>query len=257
MGGVAVATLISLTAACGSPTATSSGPGPNRSVPASDAGQPVSGSPSAGAFREVEFPGADGQPRSGRLYGGGPIGVILSHMGRGGDRQDDWDGMARLLAGEGYQVLTFNRRSTLSATWREVLDAADFVRQQGADRIVAGGASIGAMASLRAIQEPGAGLAGAIWLAGIRQGSGYDFRRSDVARIGCPLLFMSGAGDIYGAAADTEQLYRWATGPKELLILDSAAHGTDILEEGGRPASRLRDSLIRFLEQIGADAVGC
>jgi pimeloyl-ACP methyl ester carboxylesterase len=207
------------------------------------------------AVRVVEFSGADGRSRTGRLYGSGTTGIVLSHMGRAADRQQDWDGLARHLAGSGHQVLTYDRRSSFSRSWAEVIDAASYLHQQGAARVVVGGASIGAMASLRAVQEPGSSLAGVIWLAGFRRGNGYRFRRSDVAQVVCPLLFVSGEGD-HAATADSERLYGWATPPKELLIVDSSAHGTDILHESGKPAAQVRRAVVAFVDRVsvgGAD----
>jgi dienelactone hydrolase len=209
------------------------------------------------AYREVSFDARDGEPRSGRLFGGGPVAVILSHMGRPGDGQDDWAPFAVELAGKGIQVLTYQRRGALPSTWQDVLGGVDYLRTQGARRVIAGGASIGAMATLYAAEQAGSGLAGVIWLAGILAGSGYRFQQADVARVPCPMLVISGDQDAYGAANAARQLHGWATAPKELLILQSHLHGTDILK-GDEPNARVLTSrMTEFIQRLAATSTTC
>ena len=210
----------------------------------------------SGAYREVEFNAQDGAMRSGRLFGEGAVAVVLSHMGRPGDTQDDWAPFAAELAGHGYQVLTYERRTALSEVWLDVLGAAAYLRDNGAERVVAGGASIGAMASLYAAEQPTSNLDGVIWLAGIVQGR-YTFQQADVAAVGCPMLLMSGDRDRYGAAEDARQLHEWATAPKQLLIVDSDLHGTDILQEGGPNATELTSAMLSFIDQVAAESSTC
>lgn len=210
------------------------------------------------AYDPVRFDAIDGQRRHGRLYGEGPVAVVLSHMGRPGDGPRDWDGFARRLADRGYRALAYERRLPYETIWKDVLGAAEYLRTRGATTVIAAGASIGAMASLRAAEEPDAKLDGVIWLAGVLSDSGYEFRRADVARVGCPTLVVSGADDLYGAGPDARQLHRWLTARKELLILDSAEHGTDIFDEPGPNPRELTRTLLRFTERTArADGPRC
>jgi fermentation-respiration switch protein FrsA (DUF1100 family) len=89
--------------------------------------------------------------------------------------------------------------------------------------LVLAGASIGAMASLRAAAEAQPQVGGVIWLAGVRAEEGYDFRAPDVAGLGCPTLFISADKDAHGAARDAREMYGWAPGQSDLLIVDSLA----------------------------------
>jgi predicted alpha/beta hydrolase len=125
--------------------------------------------------------------------------VVLSHMGRGGDNQEDWFGMAAVLADEGYVVLTYNRRGVCPGGvagcsdgdddytdhWLDVLGAVDFLRTRGAERVFIGGASIGAMASLYAAEQPGTEVDGLIWVAGVLAGA-YFFQRDDIQTVRVP-----------------------------------------------------------------------
>jgi len=178
-------------------------------------------------------------------------------MGRPGDRQDDWASFAGELARRGYRVLTYERRDALEEVWQDVLGAAGYLRDHGADKVIAAGASIGAMASLYAAERPTSNLDGVIWLAGILQGSGYDFRRADVAAIACPMLFVSGDQDGYGAAEAARRLHGWATAPSQLLMLPTERHGTDIFDEGGPAARKLMLAMTRFVQRAARGSSTC
>lgn len=210
----------------------------------------------SGSYRDVEFNAPDGAVRSGRLFGEGPVAVVLSHMGRPEDAQDDWAPFAAELADHGYQVLTYERRSTLDEVWLDVLGAVAYLRSNGAQRVVAGGASIGAMASLYAAEQPTSNIDGVIWLAGVLRGN-YTFREADVAAVGCPMLIMSGDQDSYGAGDAARQLHEWATAPTELLIVDSDLHGTDILQAGAPQATELTQAMLDFVDQVANQSTPC
>lgn len=62
----------------------------------------------------------------------------------------------------------------------------------GAERVVAVGASIGAMASLHAAAQPDNGLHGVVWLAGVLRNRHYEFQPTQVAAVACPLMLISG-----------------------------------------------------------------
>ena len=202
-----------------------------------------------GPYREITLELPNGAVREGRDYGDGEIGVVLTHMGGATDTQDDWAALAEELVAEGYRVVTFNHNA--SAVWVQVLAATEYLREHGATTIIVGGASLGGMASLRAAQEPGSGLHGVIWIAGVQLGSGYAFQEEDVGAVACPILFASGTGDEHGAAEDAERISAW--GPSaELVLVESDLHGTDILHEGDPAADELRAAILDFLDQVTA-----
>jgi pimeloyl-ACP methyl ester carboxylesterase len=208
-------------------------------------------------YQPVEFAARDGETRSGRLFGDGPVGVVLSHMGRSQDGQDDWAAFASELADRGVRVLTYEGRDRLESSWQDVLGAADHLVAAGAERIVLGGASIGAMASMHAATQAPPQVSGVIWLAGVREENGYAFQPAGVAGLGCPVLFIAGEGDAYGAARDTRELHGWTTTSNELLIVDSIRHGTDILADGGPPATQVRDAMTAFVQRVAGSGTPC
>jgi hypothetical protein len=93
-------------------------------------------------------------------------------MGRPRDSQDDWVSFAGELAKNGYQALTYER-GAFGDAWQDVHGAADYLRDNGAETVIAAGASLGAMASLYAAERPRSGLNGVIRLAGVLQNRSY------------------------------------------------------------------------------------
>ncbi len=219
-----------------------------------DGGSATSSAPS-GPYQEIEFTGGDGEPRQGRVYGpdDAPVGVVLSHMGSDGDSQDDWAATAQALAERGHRVLTYQRLRPRYQIWQEIIGAVERLRDDGAERVVVAGASLGAMASLHVALQPEPATDGVVWIAGTLRSDGMVFDQATVAGLACPALLISGDGDSYGGTEATQQLHEWLPG-SELLILPSARHGTDILAEGGAPAEQLETAVLDFIDEVGAAA---
>lgn len=226
---------------------TASSPSSTPSAP-----EPPSAMPTPGGFVEMEFSARDGEVRRGRLFGDGQVAIALSHMGNPGNDQDDWKPTALRLAEAGYLVLTYDNRERLNSSWNDVLGAVDYLRSLGAETVIAGGASIGAMASLRAAEEPDSAISGVIWLAGVLNNSGYYFKESDITDVACPVAIISAKDDSYGAADDARQLRAWLPETSELLIIDSSQHGTNIFADGGNNARALRKALVSFVDDVAA-----
>ncbi|SDT72207.1 alpha/beta hydrolase [Jiangella sp. DSM 45060] len=204
-------------------------------------------------YQEIEFTGGDGQPREGRLYGqdDAPVGVVLSHMGSDGDSWDDWAATAQALAERGHRVVTYQRLRPRYQVWQEIVGAVEYLRDNGAERVVVAGASLGAMASLHVALEPEPPTDAVVWIAGLLHSDGLDFDQATVAGLACPALLVSGDQDSYGGADATEQLHAWLPS-SELLILPSARHGTDILADGGAPAEQLEAAVLDFVDTVAA-----
>jgi pimeloyl-ACP methyl ester carboxylesterase len=209
----------------------------------------------------VIFDAADGVRLTGKVFGEGPVGVVLAHMGRGGDTQADFYPLARELAERGYLALTYNRRGVCDASartcsqgsddyassWQDVVGAAEFVRSRGATTLVLIGASIGAMASLHAAVSHQVQPAALIEIGGVNHASGYDFSREQLRALDCAKLFVSSKDDVYAGADAAREWYGWANEPKQLEILPGAAHGTDMLRRGEPTARPLLELVVRFL----------
>jgi pimeloyl-ACP methyl ester carboxylesterase len=215
------------------------------------------------AVSPVRFRASDGVLLDGRLFGDGRVGIVLSHMGRGGDSQRDWYPLARSLARQGYLVLTYNRRGVcprggagcskgvddLPNSWKDVAGAYRFLRRKGAEAVALVGASIGAMSSLEAAARRDLRVAAVVEIAGINDASGYSFTRADLRRLEGAKLFVSASRDPYGAAAAARTWYRWARPPKRLAIVPSDLHGTDLLRPGEETRRALMVLVRSFLQR--------
>ena len=208
----------------------------------------------------VTFEAADGVGLEGRLFGSGDVGVVLSHM-RPGD-QGQWVAFAGLLAENGYRVLTYDRRGECPGgdlgcsegdegdpgTWKDLAGAVAFLRDEGSDRVVVGGASLGAMESLYALSH-GLDADALIWLSGLDLYEGEAIT-DQVRDVRVPKLFMTGAFDNDSAPLG-HALERAAPKPVEIVSFDTGEHGTDILRFGDpEVADQLRQTVLDFLAGI-------
>jgi dienelactone hydrolase len=259
-----VAFLVVAAAACGGGGASSTGstaasPSPTPS-PERTSTFPVLGESELLSMSEpVTFEAADGVRLDGRLFGSGDVGVVLSHM-RPGD-QGQWLAFAGLLADRGYRVLTYDRRGECPGgdlgcsegnggdpgTWKDLANAVEFLRDEGSDRVVVGGASLGAMESLYALSH-GLDADGLIWLSGLDLYEGASIKEQ-VRDVRVPKLFMTGAFD--NDSAPLRPLERVAPEPVEVVSLDTGEHGTDILRFGDPVvADQIRQAALDFLAGI-------
>jgi pimeloyl-ACP methyl ester carboxylesterase len=259
---IVTASLVLLGSACGGepraepPTVSSSSPTPS---PVATSRFPALERADLLAMSDpVRLRGDGGVRLEGRLFGSGDVGVALAHMG-GGD-QSQWFGFAGLLADNGYRVLTYNRRGSCPGGelgcsgghdvggWRDLAFVVERLRDAGAQRVVVGGASLGAMESLYALSR-GLDAEGLIWVAGVDLYGGVTVsEQTDDLRI--PKLFM--AGEVDGEAGDLLQVFdETAPEPTDVVTLDTGEHGTDILAYADAVvADTLRQAVLDFLARI-------
>jgi pimeloyl-ACP methyl ester carboxylesterase len=217
--------------------------------------------PPAGSMH-VRFSALDGVRLDGTLLAGGPVAVVLVHMGNSNDSQADWFGLAKRLNDAGYTVLAYNRRGVCLGgaagcsgrpddyvtSWNDVVGAARLLERRGARGVVIVGASIGAMSSLYAVASGKVKPIGLVEIAGVNNASGYSFVRADFARVRCPTLFVSAENDPYGGAEAAQQWFRWANAPKRIELLPGREHGTDMLLPEQPTARRLTRTIVDFVD---------
>jgi len=206
---------------------------------------PVSTRPSP-KVRFVKFKTRDGLTLSGRLFGDGPVGVILAHMYPAD--QKSWSPTARTLSEQGYTVLTFDFRGYgLSGGVKDIpkidIDmqaALEYLRRTNS-KIFLVGASMGGTAALKtATQTRVAGIAVASAPAefmGLESGSTKNIKG--------PKLFMATGGD-FTAPETARRFYNEADEPREIQILPGADHGTDMF---GKQDSKALEILIDWLKR--------
>jgi pimeloyl-ACP methyl ester carboxylesterase len=234
-------------------------------------------------YERVRFSARDGVELVGRLWGDGNVAVVLAHGFSQGSAQDGWLPFAPVLADRGYSVLTFDfrgfcdsedcseRRMELGKNWLDVLAAVRFMDQRGAKRIFLIGASMGGLAVLRAARMPGTDVAGVVSLSTPRFPGRYytvDTQANDVTparlrQIDEPKLFVAGTDDVQlpGSAPlrpgiervvfaeDARRMFAAAEEPKQLVLVDSSFHSSDLVTIAPDDVVRkTRAQIFRFLE---------
>lgn len=185
----------------------------------------------------------------GRVFGSGDTGVILAHM-RPSD-QTSWFPFATELAETGeYTVLTFDFRGYGESTGDKQFDridtdleaAFDYMRDtlQLEDVFIIG-ASMGGTAAL--IVGERLPVAGIVSISSPSQFPPLD-AEATVGGITAPKLFITSKDDV-PAERSQERFWELAQEPKEQVVYEGDAHGTDIFDSPNAGAFRQR--LLEFL----------
>ncbi len=200
-------------------------------------------------FQKVTFQSTDGLGISGRIYGDGDTAVVLAHMFPAD--QGSWNQFARELADEGYVVLTFDFRGygdsqgskEISEIDRDLEGAVDYMRERGAHFFFLIGASMGGTASIKvAARRPVSGVVGLSAAAEFRGLEALE----DAGQVDVPKLFITSQDDRT-ARLSVEALDGSSPGESEVLIIDGADHGTDMLK--GSEGQRVKEAILSFLER--------
>jgi pimeloyl-ACP methyl ester carboxylesterase len=266
----ALMALVVVAASCSSGSAGTSSP--SVSGPLSPTIRHSSAAPSAAALPSpgldfilaqstaVRFRSSDGVRLSGRLFGSGDTGVVLSHMLQ--SDQEPWWWMASLLADHGLMALTYDERGTCpggpvgcsagtldpGATDRDILGAIQYLRSRGAQRVIVGGASLGGTASLWVAAKHAASVAGVLTLSAVPFFPPFDITSKVIGQIDAPKLFVAGELDEQ-AGPYVPQWKRAAAPPVQAVVLPTGTHGTDLFADPDFSA-RVRTEILGFCERI-------
>jgi alpha-beta hydrolase superfamily lysophospholipase len=208
------------------------------------------------ASQTVSFETPDGATITGELYGSGDTAVVFSVMG---NCKPGWREFAQLTAAQGLMALTYpwrGCRDSGSANEKELqkfLDdargAIQFVRDQGAQKIILTGASLGGVASAKLAIESGA--SGIIIVASPPAISqwGFEIESADL-NTDIPKLFITAEHDPTVPASATRQLHDLAAEPKEWQTYPGYKHGTDLFETESKEAMQQR--ILEFILRIAS-----
>ncbi len=212
----------------------------------------VASGSSSRAQEHVSFPTQDGGLVYADVYGKGDRGVVLAHGGR--FNKESWKAQAQSLSAAGFRALAFDFRGygrsrgpgqsdPLSAPLRyDVLAAVRYLRSTGARTVSVVGGSMGGGAAAEASMaaQPGE-IDRLVLLAAPAGGPSEKLKvrklfivsRDDLGSDGKPRL------------SEIRAQYERAPEPKELVILEGAAHAQAIFQthQGGR----LMGEILRFL----------
>lgn len=186
------------------------------------------------------------------VLGSGPVAVVLAHQSDGDLCQ--WMPYATVLAGQGYRAVPFdfagNGSSTLVGEATYVDDIAALVaelRRTGVTKVVLMGASMGGAMSIAAattIKPPVDAL------VSVSAPGSYDGvnAAADAPSLAVPVLYAAGTAD--GNFGSTAQALSNATpaGLGQLELVDSSAHGVDLLTPRSPNTEALRVKIEQFLK---------
>jgi alpha-beta hydrolase superfamily lysophospholipase len=202
----------------------------------------------------VSFETPDGATITGELYGSGATAVLFSVMG---NCRPGWREFAQLTAAQGLMALTYPWRGCRDsgradeAELQKFVDdargAINFLREQGAKKIILAGASLGGLASARlAIESQASGIVIVASPPAIPEW-GIEIAAADL-NTDIPKLFITAENDPTVAASATRQLYDLAAEPKEWQTYPGDKHGTDLFEteSGDEMQQRILEFILRI-----------
>jgi len=186
----------------------------------------------------------------------GDTAVILAHMAGENDQQN-WTSFANQIAGEGFTALTFDFRcygqsdcgGDLSGDIlsMDIGAALNFLREQGFQRIVCVGASMGGRGCVGvAFDEE---LSGLVIVSGTGTGNPDKEDLDGFVSADMPKLFIVSNNDhIADRTASMTRLYDSAPEPKIFKTYSGSAHGTELFSSSHDKA--FRETLLNFLDGI-------
>lgn len=249
--------------ACGSPATTTA---PIEPTPQKDfAVTPVESAfapdnPTAAPVEEiieshaVKFNTPDGATINGELYGSGDTAVIFSVMG---DCSPGWREFAQLTAAQGIMTLTYLWRGCresggvdeegIQKFVDDLRGAIAFMREQGAQKIILVGASLGGCASAKLTVESQAD--GLIVVASPPEISqwGFTITAENVAS-DIPKLFITAKEDDTVPLEATQELFNLAAEPKEWKTYPGTAHGTELFDTQNK--AEFEQAILEFILNI-------
>ncbi len=204
--------------------------------------------------RVVSFTASFSATLNGTVYGDGTTAVIFSNMGA--NRQSDWIKVAERVAQRGYMALTYDNRywranGTIDDSARvfvpdDLRAAMKFAREQGAQRIVLVGASLGSMASVKVAADTNPAAVVIMASPIDRKNLPFLVTGDEVRAIASPKLFLVAENDELGFTSDVKKMFDMARAPKQLELFKGKAHGTDVFKSSD--GDGVIDTILKFLE---------
>jgi pimeloyl-ACP methyl ester carboxylesterase len=208
------------------------------------------------ASHTVDFETPDGATITGELYGSGETAVVFSVMG---NCKPGWREFAQLTAAQGLMALTYPWRGCRESGFAEEEElqkfvddargAINFVREQGAEKIILAGASLGGLASAKlAIESQASGIIIVASPPAISEW-GFEIEAAEL-NTDIPKLFITAENDPTVPASATRQLHDLAAEPKEWQTYPGDKHGTDLFETESREA--MQQGILEFILRIAS-----
>lgn len=208
------------------------------------------------APRTISFTTPDHATITGTLYGTGDTAVIFSVMG---NCKRGWEEIANRVGQLKMMALTYQWRGCRESGEVDNIEiqkfvddlrgAIQFMRDQGAKKIVLAGASLGGVASAKlAVESQADGL---IVIAAPTEipDWGFEIEAADM-NTNIPKLFITSENDDTVAANKTRALFELAAAPKDWQTYPGKAHGTDLFEKEHGQA--LQEQILDFILSVSS-----
>jgi dienelactone hydrolase len=195
----------------------------------------------------VSFP-AGAITLSGRLYGAGARGVILSN--EGDNDSSHWTPIAERIASAGYLTLTYEYHPPASAdtsSSEALLDlrgAVTFMRARNVISLALVGSSLGGLISLKeAALEP---VTAVVAISSPIEWQDVRLSQSDLARMTTPKFFVT-SEENEPFTSDTQRMYDLTPAPKERQVYPGRLHGIHLFDDSASADLLLK--LLSFLDR--------
>lgn len=198
---------------------------------------------------QVTFKTSDGVDLVGHIWGSGKTGVLLSAMCYN-TPTEDWDNFARLLAKQGYMVMTYLYRGIPPSSGKrtsETLDldidaAAQYMKSRGAEEMVlAGGSCGGTMSVLEATRIETKAL---VVLASPQLNEGLGASDEALKKLTMPKFLAASEDDQW--FGPTFAMFDKMPDPKIKQVYTGRAHGTELF--GTQFGDDLTQKLLAFIK---------
>jgi dienelactone hydrolase len=244
LASVAMVVLMLAAVGCSSATDPTSAGGPGTSAVATDAvGRPII-RPRCTEPDEGRYLHAAGHTRVTPvlLLGTGPRGVVVGAQANGGICQMLEFG--RELVGKGYHVAVFDWTSPYDEA---MMTATAALVAEGAEKVVLGGFSRGALVGLGVAPSLGSPIVGVFSVSGGPSAPEGFGTIESLSMFQGPILLIGSENDPLFPAATTQSIAAAHAGPETVLIVPGSSHALALLS--GPDASRVQASLDEFLVQ--------
>ena len=192
-----------------------------------------------------------------KQFGESELAVILAHQGTQGANQRDWEAFARMIAERGYSAVTLDFRgrglskgdyNATNYLIRDMRALIDYLQEEGYDRFVCMGASMGGSTCLRAAVEYD--LEGVVVIGSfMSNGKPTNITTDELVALTIPKLFITTEKDRFGdIPAAIKSMYEISQEPKQLRIFPGEVHGTEMFKQPY--GEEFAAELLAFLEAL-------
>ena len=198
--------------------------------------------------QSVGFPPSATITLSGRLYGAGTRGVILSN--EGDNVSSHWTPIAKRLAAAGYLTLTYDYHPPTSAdtssseALRDLRGAVAFMRGQRVTSLALVGSSLGGLVSLKE-----ASLEPADAVVAISAPIGWEdvqLSEGDLSHLTEPKFFVT-SEENEPFTSDTQRMYDLTPEPKARQVYPGRLHGIRLFDDAA--SADLLPKFLNFLDR--------